>query len=55
MIFLPSIDPVVPLPEANELGKLGMGPVSSPRNISSMPELTFLIPRIFWTLHVDFH
>ena len=54
MSFLPSIDPVGPLPEANELGKLWMGPVSSAWDMSRRPELTFLIPRVIRTPQVNF-
>jgi hypothetical protein len=53
--FLPSIDPVVPLPSANGLGKLEMGPISYPQNISCRHELTFLIPRLIRTPEVYFN
>ena len=55
MSFLPSIDHVGPLPEANELGKLHMGPVSSLASVSSMPKLTFLIPRVIGTPQIYFY
>ena len=54
MSFLPSIDHVGPLPEANELGKLHMGPVSLLASVSSMPKLTFLIPRVIGTPQIYF-
>jgi hypothetical protein len=47
--FLPSINPTVPSPEANELGRLHMGQVSSLSHLSRMPKLTFLISQMIQT------